>query len=220
MVKSSQGEIKLLVADDHTLIRDGLQKILTMDQGIKIVGEASEGEEAVKLTSETKPHVVLMDINMPGVNGIEASKRIKEEEPETAIIILTIHDDREYIMELLNTGVSGYLLKDISADDLLDVIKKVAAGETIIDQRMGGKLMEEWRSHSSSQELKGKLTERELEVLREIVKGENNKNIAEKLYISEKTVKNHTTNLFSKLEVNDRTQAVLYAIKHKLVDLE
>ena len=199
MVKSSQGEIKLLVADDHTLIRDGLQKILTMDQGIKIVGEASEGEEAVKLTSETKPHVVLMDINMPGVNGIEASKRIKEEEPETAIIILTIHDDREYIMELLNTGVSGYLLKDISADDLLDVIKKVAAGETIIDQRMGGKLMEEWRSHSSSQELKGKLTERELEVLREIVKGENNKNIAEKLYISEKTVKNHTTNLFSKL---------------------
>jgi len=212
--------IKLLIADDHTLIRDGLQKIINMDDTITIVGEASDGEEAVALADKTKPDVILMDINMPRVNGIEAAKRVKEQVPGVAIIILTIHEDREYIVELLHTGVSGYLLKDISADELLEIIKKVAAGETIIDQRVGGKLMEEWQSFASAQDIRHKLSERELEVLREIVKGESNKTIAEKLFISEKTVKNHATNIFRKLDVNDRTQAVLYAIKHKLVEME
>ncbi len=211
--------IKLLIADDHTLVRDGLQKIITMDESITIVGEASNGEEAISLALKTKPDIVLMDINMPGTNGIEATRQIREKTHEIAVIILTIHDDREYILELLNTGVSGYLLKDISADELLEVIKKVAAGETIIDQRIGGKLMEEWKDHASAQDIRNKLSDRELEILKEIVQGESNKSIAEKLFISEKTVKNHTTNIFRKLEVNDRTQAVLYAIKHKLVQL-
>jgi len=212
--------IKLLIADDHTLIRDGLQKIIHMDENITLAGEASHGEEAVNLALKEKPDVILMDINMPGVNGIEATKQIKEKLPDTAVVILTIHEDREYILELLSTGVSGYLLKDISADELLDVINKVAAGETIIDQRMGGKLMEEWNQQNQALEIKQQLTERELEVLKEIVRGESNRSIAEKLFISEKTVKNHTTSIFRKLDVHDRTQAVLHAIKHKLVKLD
>jgi len=212
--------IKLLIADDHTLIRNGLQKIINMDNNIVVVGEAIDGEKAVKLALSTNPHVVLMDINMPRMNGIEASRRIKIKNPEIAIIVLTIHDDREYILELLQAGVSGYLLKDINASELLRVIKRVAAGETIIDQRMGGKLAEEWQSRTSEGRIKEKLTERELEVLKQMVQGMNNKTIAEKLFISEKTVKNHTTNIFRKLEVNDRTQAVLYAVKHKLTPLD
>lgn len=214
-------EVKLLIADDHALIRDGLRKILSMggEEGISIAGEASNGEEAVTLARELSPDIILMDINMPVLNGIEATKIIKETNPDIAVIALTIHDSKEYIYELMDYGVSGYILKDTSAEDLLSVIKSVASGETFIDPRMTGKLVGEWRRRSEGQNTKDKLTDRELEVLKEIAKGENNKAIADKLFVSEKTVKNHITNILRKLEMNDRTQAAIYAIKHNLVDL-
>lgn len=213
-------EIRLLIADDHALIRDGLKKILNIGAGgISIIGEAANGEEAVDLARKLNPDIILMDINMPGVNGIQATKIIKENNPEIAVIVLTIHDAREYIYELMDYGVSGYILKDTSAEDLLNVIKSVASGETFIDPRMTGKLVGEWRRRSEGRSSRDKLTDRELEVLAEIARGENNKAIADKLFVSEKTVKNHITNILRKLELNDRTQAAIYAIKHNLVDV-
>lgn len=212
-------KIRMIVADDHALIRDGLKKILDIEDGgaISIVGEAANGEEAVNLARRLKPDIILMDINMPVVNGIEASKLIKETDPDISIIILTIHDAREYIYELMNLGVSGYILKDTNFDDLLNIIGCVAAGETFIDPRMTGKLLGEWKRRVEDRDIKDRLTERELEVLTEIARGSNNQAIADKLYVSEKTVKNHITSIFRKLEVNDRTQAAIYAIKHNLV---
>ncbi len=213
-------EIRVLIADDHALIRDGLNKIISLDddRNITIVGEASNGEEAVSLARELNPDVILMDINMPVINGIEASKTIKKSYPDIRIIILTIHDTKEYIYELMNLGVSGYVLKDTSSEELLRVIGKVAAGETYIDPRMTGKLMGEWRRQTATKSIKDSLSERELEVLTEIARGASNQVIAGKLFLSEKTIKNHITNIFRKLDVNDRTQAAIFAIKHNLVD--
>ena len=213
--------IRLIIADDHALIRDGLKKILSMEDNseISLVAEAHNGKEAISLSKELKPDIILMDINMPEVNGIEATKVIKETEPEIAVVILTIHDGREYIYELMDCGVEGYILKDTSAKDLVSVIKKVAAGDTYVDPRMTGKMVGEWRRQSEARNTKEKLTERELEILTEIARGENNRTIAEKLFVSEKTVKNHITSILSKLHLNDRTQAAIYAIKNNLVDV-
>ena len=213
-------KLRLVIADDDALIRDGLKKILNFEpeHNIDIVGEASNGEEVVGLAREMQPDIVLMDINMPVLNGIEATKQIKESNPEINVIALTIHEDKEYLSELMDYEVSGYILKDTSANELLDVIYKVAAGEYIIDSRMTGKLVGEWRRRTEVQSSKEKLTERELEILAEIARGENNRTIAEKLFLSEKTVKNHISSILRKIEASDRTQAAIYAIKHNLVD--
>ena len=213
-------KLRLVIADDDALIRDGLKKILNFEpeHNIAIVGEASNGEEVVGLAREMQPDIVLMDINMPVLNGIEATKQIKESNPEINVIALTIHEDKEYLSELMDYEVSGYILKDTSANELLDVIYKVAAGEYIIDSRMTGKLVGEWRRRTEVQSSKEKLTERELEILAEIARGENNRTIAEKLFLSEKTVKNHISSILRKIEASDRTQAAIYAIKHNLVD--
>lgn len=213
--------IRLVIADDHALIRDGLKKILNIEaaEKITIIGEASNGEEAIALARKLNPEIILMDINMPVMNGIEATRKIKEFNPDISIIVLTIHDAEEYIHKLMDYGVSGYILKDTSAEDLLNVIKIVASGETFIDPRMTGKLVGAWRRKSEGLSTREKLTERELEILAEIARGENNRAIAEKLFLSEKTVKNHITNIFRKLKLSDRTQAAIYAIKHNLVDV-
>ncbi len=213
-------KLRLVIADDDALIRDGLKRILNFEpeHNIDIVGEASNGEEVVGLAREMQPDIILMDINMPVLNGIEATKQIKESNPEINVIALTIHEDKEYLSELMDYGVSGYILKDTSAKELLDVIHKVAAGEYVIDSRMTGKLVGEWRRRTEVQSSKEKLTERELEILAEIARGENNRTIAEKLFLSEKTVKNHISSILRKIEASDRTQAAIYAIKHNLVD--
>ena len=213
--------LRILIADDDALIRDGLKRILTFEpsEEITIVGEASNGEEAIDLAGELEPDIILMDINMPVINGIEATKTIKENNPSISIIALTIHEDQAYISKLMDYGISGYILKDTSALELQEIINKVAAGEVFIDSRMTGKLAGEWRRRTESQSDKDKLTQRELEILAEIAQGENNKVIAEKLFLSEKTVKNHISSILRKIEVSDRTQAAIYAIKHNLVDL-
>ena len=211
-------EIRLLLVEDHTLVRDGLKKILALEERFKIVGEASNGEEAVQLAQELVPDVILMDLNMPIMNGIEASRLIKEKNPGAEIIALTIHDDEEYVFELVKAGISGYIMKDISADDLISAVDIVASGGSVFNPAVAQKMLGEFRRLAQQEgDEKPKLTHREKEILEHVSRGESNKQIAEKLFISEKTVKNHLTNIFRKLEVEDRLQAMLYAVKHRLV---
>ncbi|MBO8169454.1 MAG: response regulator transcription factor [Thermoanaerobacteraceae bacterium] len=211
--------IKVLLADDHALIRQGLVKILALDPQLQIVGEAANGNEAVEKTRQYQPDVVLMDINMPGMNGLEATRIIKQEFPEIGVIALTIHDDEEYIFEMVNMGVSGYVLKDVDADTLINAVKQVAAGKSIIHPDITAKLLNEFKRLNKGEEELPRLTAREKEVLQCVVKGLSNKEIGEQLYISEKTVKNHITNILRKLDVSDRTQAAIFAVKHNLVKM-
>lgn len=212
-------EIRVLLVDDHTLIRDGLKRILGLEPGICVVGDAANGQQAVELAGELCPDVVIMDINMPEMNGIEAARLIKQRHPLMGIIALTIHDDEEYVLELINAGVSGYLLKDVSSEALIESIDRVYAGENVFHPVITRKMLGEFRRLTGGVGERPRLTVREQEVLEHVARGENNKEIAGMLYISEKTVKNHLTNIFRKLGVDDRTQAVLYAVKNKLVQL-
>jgi len=215
-------KISVLIVDDHALVREGLAKILSMEEGISVVGEAENGERAVELALKLKPDIVLMDINMPGINGIEATKMIKNEMPEIGIIALTIHDQEEYLFELIKAGASGYVLKDIRPDLLVQTIFGVARGESFVPPSMTTKIFSELARLSS---LSGRnsfpqgLTRREVDVLRLVAHGDSNRAIAKKLFISEKTVKNHLTNIFQKLGVEDRTQAAIHAVKSKIVEL-
>lgn len=212
--------IKVLVADDHALIREGLSRILSLEPSISLVGEVENGRQAVEITLQKNVDVVLLDINMPDMNGIEACKKIKEKSPYTQVIALTIHEDEEYLFEMIRSGISAYLLKDVNPDQLIHTIKGSARGESFIPPKLMARVFREFNRLSSGpgDESHG-LTKRELDVLKLVAQGYNNKSIAEKLYISEKTVKNHLTNIFQKLDVSDRTQAVLYAIKNKIVQI-
>lgn len=210
-------KIRVLIADDHALVREGLSKILSMEERIEIVGEASNGEQAISQVFACKPDIVLMDINMPVINGIAATRMIKSERPETDIIILTIHDQEEYLFELIKAGVSGYMLKDVSPDLLIQTILGVARGESFLPSNMVARMFEEYARLANLSTPEG-LTRREIDVLRLVAQGHSNRIIAEKLYISEKTVKNHLTNIFLKLGVDDRTQAAIHAIKNNMVN--
>lgn len=213
----------VLISDDHTLIREGLRKILSTEEAIEVVGEAEDGQQAIEMAMQLKPDVILMDITMPNVNGIEATQAIKNTCPEIGIIALTIHDQEEYLFELIKAGASAYVLKDIRSDVLIKTILGVARGESFITPALTAKIFAEF-SRLSTNNLQDtplqELTKRELDVLRLLASGENNRNIAQKLYISEKTVKNHLSNIFQKLGVLDRTQAALLAVKNKIVDLK
>ncbi len=210
--------INVLIADNHPLIREGLSKILSLNDDIKIIGEARDGREAVKMTMKTHPDVVLMDINMPHMNGIEAARVIKSELPQTGIIALTIHDDQEYIDEMIESGVSGFLLKDVEPETLVKSVREVSKGKSLFEEDHKGKKTADRKTYLKRDGLE-ELTRRELDVLQFIAKGMCNKDIAESLFISEKTVKNHLTNIFRKINVDDRTQAALFAIKKGIVKL-
>lgn len=210
-------KIRLLIADDHVLIREGLRRILSIAPSIEVVGEAADGAEAVKHTMTNKVDIVLMDINMPKVNGIEACRQIKEKKPSTDVIALTIHNQEEYLFELLRAGVSAYILKDVSPDELINTITGVYRGESYLPPSLTGRVVKEFnRLANKPPGQPYGLTTREMEVLKEVARGSSNKEIAANLHISVKTVKNHLTNIFLKLEVSDRTQAALLAVKSKL----
>ncbi len=212
----------MLIVDDHALVREGLTKILSTEEVIKVVGEAENGAQAVEQAFRMQPDVILMDINMPVTNGIEATRAIKNEKPEIGIIALTIHDQEEYLLELIKAGVSGYILKDISPSVLIQTILGVARGESFITPSMTAKMFNEYARLSAQNQLgtsSERLTRREFDVLRLVAHGENNRAIAKKLFISEKTVKNHLTNIFQKLGVEDRTQAAIHAVKNRLVKI-
>ena len=210
--------ISVLIADDHPLIREGISKILALNEDITIIGEAKDGREAVKMTMKTHPDVVLMDINMPHMNGIEATKVIKNELPQTGVIALTIHDDPEYVQEMVESGASGFLLKDVEPEILVKSIRQVSKGQSLFAEKDLKKKNKQKPGYLHD-ELVESLTRRELDVFHLIAKGMCNKDIAESLFISEKTVKNHLTNIFRKIHVDDRTQAALFAIKKGIVKL-
>lgn len=213
-------QIKVLIADDHALVREGINKILSLEPRIKVVGEAEDGARAIELARNIDIDVILMDINMPNLNGITATKIIKSENPNINIIALTIHEQEEYLFELIECGISGYVLKDVRPDELIKTIINVVNGQAYIPPSMTPKVFQRLNRLSKRNEevanCLNELTARELDVLYQITQGLSNKEIAQRLYISEKTVKNHLTNIFQKLEVSDRTQAALFAVKHNI----
>lgn len=213
-------KIKVLIADDHSLFRKGLEQLLELENDIEVIGEASNGKEVIEKAVELNPDVILMDINMPIKNGINAIKDLKEKGCPAKIIMLTVHDDQEYLLEAIRTGASGYIMKDADVDHLLKAIRDVYRGETYIQPNLSGKLIKDFdrlNYYSIRKQFEQhNLTPREIEVLLLIADGKNNKEIANELYISEKTVKNHVSNIFKKLDVNDRTQAAIYVLKNHL----
>jgi len=210
--------IRILIADDHSLVRQGLKQIVELEEDLKVIAQASNGAEAVDLALKYKPDVILMDINMPVMNGIQAITCLKEKKCPSKIIILTIHTDREYLIKIVQLGAQGYVLKDADSDVLINAIHTVYKGETFIQPNMATELIKEFSNGKAPSQAKEKelLTQRELEVLELIAEGMLNKEIASALYISEKTVKNHVSNIFRKLNVSDRTQAAIYAFKHNI----
>lgn len=214
--------IPVLLADDHKLLREGLRRILELGGEIAVVGEASDGAEAVRLAGALHPEVVVMDINMPGMNGVEATRAIKAQFPRIAVLVLTIHEDREYLLEVLKAGAAGYVLKDIDPDRLIEAIKLVHGGESVVAPGLTAKLIAELntgRQQEAHVPPPNPLSAREQEVLELMAEGIGNRDIAGRLFVSEKTVKNHVTSIFRKLDVSDRTQAVVQAVKRKMVDI-
>ena len=213
--------IRIMLAEDHSMIRQGLRQLIELENDIKVVSEASNGEEAVSYFFIEQPDVVLMDINMPKLNGLQALEAIKQKSPDANIIMLTIHQDREYLFKALQLGANGYVLKDADGTVLIEAIRKVNLGDAYIQPTMARELIVEFKRYTSGETGASRknnlLSDRELEVLALIAKGLLNKEIAKKLFISEKTVKNHISNIFKKLNVSDRTQAAVYALKNNLV---
>lgn len=211
--------INVLIADDHSLLRQGLKQILELENDIVVIAQASNGNEAVQYAEEYKPDVILMDINMPGLNGLQAIAEIKQKKLSSKIIVLTIHEDREYLFKTLQMGAEGYVLKDAEPAVLIEAIRNVNTGQSYIQPNMTMELVKEFNRvtlHDKEKHEDNNLTSREIEVLELIAEGMINKEIARQLYISEKTVKNHVSNIFRKLNVSDRTQAAIYAFKHNI----
>lgn len=212
-------KVRVLIADDHAMVRQGLKTIIELEDDMFVIAQASNGEEAINLARKERPDVILMDINMPGTNGIQAIKTLKEEDSNYKIIVLTLHQDREYLFKTLQMGCEGYVIKDAESSVLIEAIRSVYRNQTYIQPNMTGELVKELNRVTLSDKdrhFTNNLTNREIEVLLLITEGMINKEIAHKLYISEKTVKNHISNIFKKLEVNDRTQAAIYALKHNI----
>ncbi|AUG58074.1 Transcriptional regulatory protein DegU [Acetivibrio saccincola] len=212
-------KIHVAIADDHAMVREGLKQILELEDDIEVIAQASNGEEALDIAREKQPDVILMDINMPGMNGLQAIKEIKNEKVPSKIIVLTIHEDREYLFKTLHMGAEGYVLKDADPNILIEAIRSVNSGEAYIQGNMTKELIKEFKRITSNTKEKSEdsnLTSREKEVLALIAEGLINREIAKRLYISEKTVKNHVSNIFKKLNVTDRTQAAIYAYKNNI----
>ncbi|MCU6708453.1 response regulator transcription factor [Paenibacillus sp. J5C_2022] len=230
---NGSGKIKILLADDHQLFREGLKRILNMENDLEVIGECGDGIQVLEFCNHTEPEIVLMDINMPIETGVVTTERLKEMFPNVKVIILSIHDDESYVFESLRKGATGYLLKDMEAESLINAIRSVHQGHSYIHPKVTGKLINQLRRMTYLDEMgvasgaaaaretgakyvsaeESPLTRREAEVLRLMAEGKSNKLIGEYLFISEKTVKNHVSSILQKMEVDDRTQAVINSIK-------
>ncbi|MDQ1398045.1 MAG: hypothetical protein QOG64_3304 [Acidimicrobiaceae bacterium] len=216
--------IRVLIADDQALFRRGLYVVLGTEDHIEVVAEAENGEEAVAKTIELAPDVVLMDVRMPRINGIEAARQINLEAPTTKILMLTVSDEEDDLYEAIKAGANGYLLKEISVEEVAEAIRAVVQGQSLISPSMASKLLNEFNSLAKKAEERQQypapaLTSRELEVLKLVAKGMSNREIADELYISENTVKNHVRNILEKLHLHSRMEAVIYAVKERLLDI-
>jgi DNA-binding NarL/FixJ family response regulator len=213
-------ELRVLVVDDHDLFRTGLKSLLE-EQGVNVVGEAPNGKNAIRLTSELAPDVVIMDLNMPGLSGVETTRHLAGIAPLTRVVVLTISADDEDVMDAVMAGACGYLLKDSSIQDLIMGIRAAAAGESLISPQIAAKLLQRLRAQSTSDDaaamIQAELSEREIEVLKLIANGKDNAQIASDLFISPKTVKNHISNILMKLQIDNRIQAAVYAVRSGIV---
>jgi NarL family two-component system response regulator LiaR len=213
--------ITLILADDHSMIRMGLKAYFNTLPDIEVVGEAATGEEALSLVAQHLPDVVLMDLLMPGMGGIEATRKVRKISPSTQVIILTSYHEDEHIFPAIRAGALSYVLKDIDPDDLAEVIRRAHQNEAVLHPRIAARLVKEMQgSRNVTPNPYADLTDREMDVLREIASGKSNREIAETLYISEKTVKTHITNILSKLHLADRTQAAVFAWQEGIVRRE
>lgn len=211
--------IKVMLADDHVLMREGIRQLLEFDGSIEVIGEASDGEECLQKLEKVKPDVLLLDINMPKLNGIEVLEEIKRKKINVKVLILTVHNEVDYLIRAVDIGVDGYILKDSESAELKKAIMTVMDGESYIQPKLIPMLNKRLITRDSDKEKLESLTGREKEVLIEVANGMFNKEIAISLHISERTVKNHISNIFKKLDVSDRTQAAVFAIKNDLVKL-
>lgn len=215
--------IRLLLADDHAVVRSGLRLLLESQPDMAIIGEAETGEEAVRRTAELRPDVVLMDIEMPGINGIEATRRIKGQSPATAMLALTMYEDDQYFFEMLRAGAAGYVPKRAAPDELASAIRAVSRGDVFIHPSLAGRLVQDYLLRRDTDEQEppiDDLTPREQEVLTLIAEGLSNGEIAERLVISIKTVDRHRENIMRKLNLHNRVDLVKYALRKGLIDLE
>ena len=215
-------KIRLLIAEDETVVRMALAQLLTAETDIEVVAQAANGEIAVDLARRLKPDVVLSDLAMPKMDGIAAIRQIKQEAPQCAVVVLTIHHDDDHLFAAVKAGASGYVLKDAPPEQTVAAIRAAARGEGFLGPSLVGRVLEEFarvgRLRAAAREVFAELTRREMEVLELLGKGLRNKDIAQRLFLSEKTVKNHISSIFTKLQVNDRTEAALLAAKHGLTD--
>jgi DNA-binding NarL/FixJ family response regulator len=222
---NSNDKLKVLIVDDHALFRRGLQMVLRQEADIDVIGEAADGNEAVEMAQESMPDVILMDVRMPHRTGIEATHQIKDLLPHVKILMLTISDEEADLYEAIKAGASGYLLKEIPIDEVSEAIRSVSAGQSRLSPSMAAKLLTEFaamskRAAETRQLPAPRLTEREMEVLRLVAQGLNNRDIAGKLFISENTVKNHIRNILEKLHLHSRMEAVVYAVREKLLEIK
>lgn len=211
--------IRVVVADDHAVVREGLRTLIAYAPGIEIVGEACDGAEAVELALQARPDVILMDLIMPRMSGIEAIAEIKAKRPDARILVLTSFSEDDQVFPAIKAGAAGYLLKDSSADDLIDAIRSIDRGESFLHPSIARKLISEMARPSQLPRTEDPLTARELDVLQAVARGLTNREIGVQLYLSDRTVSNYVSNILSKLHLANRVQATLYALRKGLVDL-
>lgn len=212
--------IRVVICDDQAIVRDGLELLLNLERDIEVVGLAEDGAEAVELAAQHQPDLALMDLKMPGMNGIEATRRIRARCPAVKVLVLTTYEDDEWVFDAIRAGASGYLLKDTPRANVLKAVRGTIAGQSFVDPQVTGKLLRQVASQQTqpSTLITDKLTEREVDVLRLLAQGLSNADIAGRLYLSEGTVRNHVSAILAKLDVADRTQAAVLAIRHGLDD--
>ena len=213
--------VRLLLVDDHRMLRESLRRSME-DNGFDVVGEASDGAEAVRLAEEFRPDVILMDVTMPVLDGVEATRQVRDRVPGTQVVILTMHADREVLVDAIRAGAAGYLVKDCSTEEVIDTVRKAAAGETALSAELAASMLGEVRDLVRREEAGAEpiISKREEEVLQLIADGLSTTEVAAKLYISVKTVKNHLASIYQKLDTRDRTQAVLQAVRMGIVRLD
>jgi NarL family two-component system response regulator LiaR len=212
-------KIRIVLADDHALVREGIRDLIQQERDMEVVAEAADGQEAVQLANTLKPDIVLLDIAMPGLNGIEATKRIKAEQPQTGVLVLTAYDNEEFILAILEAGASGYLLKNIRSEELLKGIRSVHRGESVLHPSVLKTVLERLQTHGQREPAAHRLSPRELEIVEMGARGLVNKEIAYELSLSDRTIQSHWRNIFTKLGVGSRMEAVMLCLKNEWIRL-